>query len=78
MYHDNPEMHTTYEVVFDFLKPTNEAQKYTYYIYNKIFTFTIDFTNNDPKFNPTSLIPKLVRVDDDAILGIFLRDQCYC
>lgn len=45
MYHDNPEMHTTYEVVFDFLKPTNEAQKYTYYIYNKIFTFTIDFTN---------------------------------
>ena len=49
MYHDNPEMHTTYEVVFDFLKPTNEAQKYTYYIYNKIFTFTIDFTNNDPK-----------------------------
>jgi len=49
MYHDNPEMHTTYEVVFDFLNPTDEAQKYTYYIYNKVFTFTIDLTNNDPK-----------------------------
>lgn len=47
MYHDNPEMGKTYEVVFDFLNPTTEAQKYTYYIYNKLFTFTIDFTNND-------------------------------
>ncbi len=49
MYHDNPEMHKTYEVVFDFLNPTSEAQKYTYYIYNKVFTFTIEFTNNDPQ-----------------------------
>lgn len=47
MYHDNPEMGKTYEVVFDFLNPNTEAQKYTYYIYNKQFTFTIDFTNND-------------------------------
>lgn len=49
MYHNNPEMRKTYEVVYDFLSPTAVAQKYTYYIYNKIFTFTIDFTNNDPE-----------------------------
>lgn len=49
LYHDNPEMGKTYEVVFDFMNPTSEAQKYIYYIYNKKFTFTIDFTNNDPK-----------------------------
>jgi len=47
MYHENPEMGKTYEVVFDFLNPTTEPQKYTYYIYNKQFTFIIDFTNND-------------------------------
>ena len=55
MYHDNPEMGKTYEVVFNFLNPTTEAQQYTYYIYNKQFTFTIDFTNND-----TSLISNVV------------------
>ncbi len=53
MYHDNPEVNGwrghTYEVVFDFLNPSNVAQKYIYYIYNKLFTFTIDFTNNDPE-----------------------------
>ena len=49
MYHNNPEMNKTYEVVFDFLNPTTVAQKYTYYIYNKVFTFTIDFTSNDPE-----------------------------
>ena len=48
MYHDNPEQHKTYEVIFDFQNPSSESSKYTYYIYNKIFTFTIDFTNNDP------------------------------
>ena len=49
LYHDNPEMGKTYEVVFDFMSPSSEAQKYTYYIYNKKFTFTIEFTNNNPK-----------------------------
>lgn len=48
MYHDNPEMHKTYTVVFDFLNPNNVPQKYTYYIYNKTFTFTIDFTTSNP------------------------------
>ena len=47
MYHDNPEMNTTYEVVFDFLNPSTESQTYIYYIYNKEFTFTIEFTDND-------------------------------
>lgn len=47
MYHDNPEMHRTYEIIFDFLNPTEEDQYYIYYIYNKKFTFTIDFTSND-------------------------------
>lgn len=49
MYHNNPEMGKTYEVTFDFLNPTTVAQKYTYYIYNKLFTFTLDFTKNDPE-----------------------------
>lgn len=49
MYHNNPEMNKTYEVSFDFLNPSAVAQKYIYYIYNKQFTFTIDFTVNDPE-----------------------------
>lgn len=47
MYHDNPELHKTYELTFDFLNPSNKDENYIYYIYNKKFTFTIDFTNND-------------------------------
>lgn len=47
MYHDNPELHKTYELTFDFLNPSNKEENYIYYIYNKKFTFTIDFTNND-------------------------------
>lgn len=49
MYHNNPEMRKTFEIVYDFINPSSVAQKYTYYIYNKVFTFTIDFTLNDPK-----------------------------
>ena len=49
MYHDNPEQHKTYEVVFDFMNPSEKTSTYVYYIYNKEFTFTIDFTNNDPE-----------------------------
>ncbi len=47
MYHWNPEMDKTYELTFDFLNPSNKEEHYIYYIYNKKFTFTIDFTNND-------------------------------
>jgi hypothetical protein len=47
MYHENPELRKTFELTFDFLSPSNKEENYIYYIYNKKFTFTIDFTNND-------------------------------
>ena len=47
MYHDNPEVHKTFAIKFDFKNPSNTMQSYVYYIYNKKFTFTIDFTTND-------------------------------
>lgn len=47
MYHNNPEMGKTYELTFDFLSPSSKEENYIYYIYNKKFSFTIDFTNND-------------------------------
>ncbi len=47
MYHRNPEMGKTYEVVFDFQNPNNKPASYVYYIYNKVFTFDIDFNVND-------------------------------
>ena len=47
MYHDNPELHKTYEIVFDYQNPSPADEYYTYYIYNKKFSFTIDFTSND-------------------------------
>lgn len=47
MYHWNPEMRKNYEIVYDFLNPSTEDQYYIYYIYNKVFTFKIEFTAND-------------------------------
>ena len=47
MYHNNPEMHKNYELTFDFLNPSSDRESYIYYIFNKHFTFTIEFTNND-------------------------------
>lgn len=49
MYHDNPEVGRTFSVVFDFLNPSPVTSSYTYYIYNKTFTFTIDLTDNNPE-----------------------------
>lgn len=49
MYHNNPEMHRNYEMVFDFLHPSSASDSYVYYIFNPQFTFTITFTRNDPK-----------------------------
>lgn len=49
MYHDNPEVGKTFSVEFDFLNPSPVTSSYTYYIYNKNFTFTIDLTDNDPE-----------------------------
>ena len=53
MYHWNPEVNgwrgKNYEVIFNFLDPSNVAPKYIYYIYNRTFTFTIKFTENNPE-----------------------------
>ena len=49
MYHNNPEVGRVYELTFDFLNPSTKEENYIYYIYNKVFTFTIDFTVNDPE-----------------------------
>ena len=49
MYHENPELHWTYEITFDYLFPSNKSEQYTTYIYNKTFSFTIEFTKNDPE-----------------------------
>ena len=55
MYHDNPEVGKLYAIEFDFQNPSKTTQSYTYYIYNKKFTFTIDFSDND-----TTLISNVV------------------
>ncbi len=49
MYHENPEMRKTYALTFDFQNPSDKEENYIYYIYNKKFTFTINFTNNNPE-----------------------------
>ena len=49
MYHWNPEVNHLYEIKFDFLNPNNKPGSYVYYIYNKEFTFSIDFTENNPE-----------------------------
>ena len=49
MYHENPEMRKTFALTFDFQNPMDKDENYIYYIYNKKFTFTINFTNNDPE-----------------------------
>lgn len=53
MYHWNPEiggwngkMETS---VFDFLNPKTTATKWTVYYPKKVFTYTIEFTDNDPE-----------------------------
>lgn len=49
MYHYNPEMHKTYESVFDFLNPKTTATQWTVYYPRKQFTYTIEFTDNNPE-----------------------------
>jgi hypothetical protein len=49
MYHWNPEMHKTFESVFDFMNPKSSATKWTVYYPDKKFTYTIDFTDNSPE-----------------------------
>lgn len=49
MYHLNPEMGRTYESVFDFLNPKSSPTQWIVYYPNKKFTYTVEFTNNDPE-----------------------------
>lgn len=53
MYHFNPEVNGwkghTYESVFDFQNPSSTPNKWIVYYPKKVFTYTIDFTNNSPE-----------------------------
>lgn len=49
MYHLNPAMGRTYESVFDFLNPKSSPTQWLVYYPNKKFTYTVEFTNNDPE-----------------------------
>ena len=49
MYHWNPELRTMFESVFDFQNPSTKPNQWTVYYPNKVFTYTIDFTNNSPE-----------------------------
>ena len=49
MYHYNPEMRKTFESVFDFQNPSSKPNQWTVYYPKKLFTYTVDFTNNSPE-----------------------------
>lgn len=49
MYHFNPEMNKTYTSEFDFQNPKTSATQWTVYYPKKVFTYTIEFTDNNPE-----------------------------
>ena len=49
MYHWNSDMTTTYESVFDFLNPKTKPNQWTLNHHDKKFTYTVEFTENDPE-----------------------------
>lgn len=49
MYHWNPEIKSTQTAVFDFLNPKTTPTQWTVYYPNKKFTYTVEFTRNDPE-----------------------------
>lgn len=53
MYYTNPEENwwtgKNYELKHDFLNPLMSPLRYTYYIYNRSFTFAINFTDENPE-----------------------------
>ena len=59
MYYTNPEENwwqgKNYELLFNFLTPSVVPLRYTYYIYNRSFTFSIRFNNNN-----ASIITKVI------------------
>lgn len=46
MFYSNPEINQNYKLLFDFQNPSTKRYCYTYYIYNRSFTFTIKLTGN--------------------------------
>ncbi|MBR1412443.1 MAG: leucine-rich repeat protein, partial [Prevotella sp.] len=48
MYHYNPEMNKTFQSAFDFMNPSTKANQWTVYYPRKLFTYTLEFTNNSP------------------------------
>lgn len=49
MYHMNPAMGKTYESVFDFQNPKTSPTQWSVYYPQKKFTYTIEFSENDPE-----------------------------
>lgn len=49
MYHWNPEWNRTYVSEFDFLNPKTSGSQWDLYYPEKKFTYTIEFTENDPE-----------------------------
>lgn len=49
MYHWNPEWNKTYTAVFDFINPSTVPTRWTVYYPRKQFTYTIEFTENNPE-----------------------------
>lgn len=49
MYHMNPAMGRTYESVFDFQNPKTSPTQWSVYYPQKKFTYTIEFSENDPE-----------------------------
>lgn len=49
MYHMNPAMGRTYESVFDFQNPKTSPTQWFVYYPQKKFTYTIEFSENDPE-----------------------------
>lgn len=72
MYHNNPETGSNNAMTFDFQNPSDKDETYTYYIYNKQFTFTIDFTDND-----TTLVSDVVLYVETANGDHYPLDATY-
>ena len=59
MFYSNPEISQNYKLLFDFMNPSTKPHRYTYYIYNRSFTFTVKLT---------------AKACDEVILGVKTGD----
>lgn len=69
MYHYNPEMRKTYESVFDFQNPSSKPNQWTVYYPKKLFTYTVDFTNNSPE--KVSNVVLYVHAADGRVVSLY-------